>query len=251
MTATIKPTKGITIRTDVEARLLDFMGSDEAVVAAARVSTIGIRSEEYRTTPAEESAGLLRFLMRNRHGTPFEHNGFTFFVTAPIFVFREFHRHRIGFSYNEESGRYKQLEPVFYVPSGDRPGLMQVPGAKAGEYNYADATAEEHEWLVRSLGEGYIDAYQRYQERIDRGYSKEIARAGLPVALYSSMYVTCNARSLMAFLQLRTKRTAEEAMFPSKPQHEINLVADEMERAFEGAMPITYAAWIAAMRVAP
>lgn len=251
MTAQIKPPKTVEIRTDVDVRLLTASASDAAVIAAARVSTVGEASLDWLDVPAEESAGLIRFLLSNRHGTPFEHNLFKFFVSAPIFVFREFHRHRIGFSYNEESGRYKELDPVFYVPTPDRPGLLKVEGSKAGHYEYTDATEDEARWLIEDLAEGYIDAYRRYEERLDRGFAPEVARMGLPVGLFSSMYVTCNARSLMSFLQLRTKRTADEAMFPSKPQHEINVVADRMEEAFADVMPITHAAFCSAKRVAP
>ena len=103
----------IQFRDDVTVELIDSMASDLSVVRSAKVSTVGDLST--LESDAEKSAGLINFLMRDRHGTPFEHNSMTFFVSAPIFVFREFHRHRIA-SYNEESGRYKNLQPVFYVP---------------------------------------------------------------------------------------------------------------------------------------
>ena len=103
----------IQFRDDVTVELIDSMASDLSVVRSAKVSTVGDLST--LESDAEKSAGLINFLMRDRHGTPFEHNSMTFFVSAPIFVFREFHRHRIA-SYNEESGRYKKLQPVFYVP---------------------------------------------------------------------------------------------------------------------------------------
>src|ERR1700677_1700014 len=104
------------------AELVRANAQDEDVVQAARVSVVGAMTEKesYGTT-----AGLINFLMKNRHGTPFEHNSFTFRIHAPIFVLREFQRHRIGWSYNEESGRYREMEPVFYVP-GPHLNLAQV-----------------------------------------------------------------------------------------------------------------------------
>ena len=103
-------TAAIHVRNDFDVELVDSMGSDELICRAARVSTLGAASID-----TSESAGLIGFLMGNRHGSPFEHNAMMLRVTAPIFVWREFMRHRIGFSYNEESGRYKVLDGVFYV----------------------------------------------------------------------------------------------------------------------------------------
>src|SRR5699024_5671345 len=88
----------------------------------------------------DRDKGLIRFLMRDRHGSPFEHNSFTFYVEAPIFVFREFMRHRTA-SYNEESGRYREMRPVFYVPSADR-NLIQI--GKPGAYVFEPGTEEQH-----------------------------------------------------------------------------------------------------------
>ena len=118
-------------RSDVTVELVKHVASDADVLFAARVSTKGESSLDDVNADPSRSQGLLNYLMRDRHGTPFEHNSMTFFVSAPIFVFREFMRHRIGFSYNEESGRYRQLEPVFYVPGPDR---LLVQEGKPGRY---------------------------------------------------------------------------------------------------------------------
>lgn len=238
--------RAIRLRTDVRAQLVDSMGSDASVVAAARVSTFGRDSEEWLSTPPEESSGLIRFLMRNRHGTPFEHNSMTFLVEAPIFVFREFHRHRIGWSYNEESARYRQLEPVFYVPDEGRP-LVQI--GKPGAYEFVPGTADDQAATTGTLGQAYAETYGHYEYLLRRGVAREVARMCLPVGIYSSMYATCNARSLMAFLSLRTRD--ERAVFPSKPQHEIELVARAMEAEFAAQFPITYAAYCENGRVCP
>lgn len=227
-------------------KLIHTNASDEMVIAAARVSTVGADSQDYITTPAEEGKGLIKFLMKNRHGTPFEHNQFCFYVQAGIFVFREFHRHRIGWSYNEESGRYKQLDPLFYVPGPNRP-LFQV--GKPGAYEMVAGSLDEWLYLTDVLCEAYEAAYAYYERLLARGYARELARLVLPVGINSSMYATCNARSLMAFLSLRTDH--DDAMFPSKPQYEIQQVSARLENVFARAMPITYKAWNDCGRVAP
>ena len=110
----------ISMRSDVSVELVKSSASDSDVLFAARVSTLGEQSLDELQKDPERSKGLINYLMRDRHGSPFEHNSMTFFVSAPIFVFREFMRHRVGWSYNEESGRYRELDPVFYVPGADR-----------------------------------------------------------------------------------------------------------------------------------
>ena len=235
----------LTYRSDVVAKLVQNTGSDESFIAAARVSTIGPDSEGYLDTPATESAGLLNYLMKGRHGSPFEHCSMTFLIEAPIFVFREFMRHRIGWSYNEWSGRYSKLEPQFYVPSTERP-LRQV--GKAGAYTF-EAAPELAQNVRLDLRYAYETAYEAYESMLEDGVAKEVARVALPVGTYSSMYATCNARSLMAFLSLRT--TAEGTTFPSYPQREIEMVAEQMEEQFASLFPVTYAAFNRNGRVAP
>src|SRR5262245_38537163 len=106
----------IRFRSDVTVELVKASASDSDVLWAARVSTKGEQSIDQVGADAERSKGFINYLMRDRHGSPFEHSTMTFLVSAPIFVFREFMRHRV-WSYNEESGRYRRLEPVFYVPA--------------------------------------------------------------------------------------------------------------------------------------
>lgn len=170
----------------------------------------------------------------------------TFRISAPIFVWREFMRHRIGFSYNEESGRYKRLEPKFYVPGITRP-LVQV--GKPGAYSFIAGSESQYEETLSDLGIAYCTAWDSYTNMLDNGVAKEIARACLPVATYSTAYVTCNPRSLMSFLSLRTKEL--ESKFPSYPQHEIEQVARGMEAIFAEEFPITYEAFNKAGRVSP
>jgi thymidylate synthase (FAD) len=228
-----------------DVRLLAHSGGDESVLAAMLVSTQSEMSLLELEANAESGAGRINFLMKNRHGTPFEHNQFRFFIRAGIFVFREFHRHRIGWSYNEESGRYKQLAPIFYVPDEARP-LAQT--GKPGAYTM---TMDEELYLstYETLINQYVGAYAAYESMLNRGVAKEVARMCLPVGLTSTMYATCNARSLMAFLSLRT--TDEDATFTSYPQYEIEQVARQMENIFATKMPITYKTWNDNGRVAP
>lgn len=224
-----------------------IVASDDEVLEAMLISTQG---DEILTLWENEGItgidGRIRFLLKNRHGTPFEHNMFRFFVKAPISVFREFHRHRIGFSYNEQSGRYMEMKPQFYAPDRDRP--MKQSG-KPGHYIMEPIDDEAYDTGMVVMIEAYEHAYASYKLLLDCGWAKEVARQVLPVGLYSSMYVTCNARSLMSFLGLRTEH--ERATFPSKPMYEIEQVAVALEAAFAAAMPITYAAFNDFGRVSP
>jgi thymidylate synthase (FAD) len=238
-------TSEIIFRSDMTVELVKASASDADVIWAARVSTAGEQSlDEIGEDPAR-SAGLINYLARERHGSPFEHTSMTFFISAPIFVFREFMRHRIA-SYNEESGRYRELSPVFYVPDADRK-LIQI--GKAGAYTFVDGTKEQLEITEAAMKEAYTLAYKQYQVMLDAGIAREVARAVLPVGLYSSMYVTMNARALMNFLSLRTAR--EGSHFPSYPQREIEMVAEKMEVEFARLMPLTHAAFEKSGRVTP
>lgn len=235
----------IIFRDDMSVELVKSSASDSDVIWAARVSTAGDKSLEDVGSDATKSEGLINYLARERHGSPFEHTSMTFFVSAPIFVFREFMRHRIA-SYNEESGRYRELKPVFYIPSKERK-LVQI--GKAGSYTFIDGSAEQYEITVSSIKQTCELAYVNYQKMLTAGVAREVARAVLPVTLYSSMYVTMNARALMNFLSLRTAR--EGSHFPSYPQREIEMVAEKMEEHFAKLMPITYGAFQKSGRIAP
>ncbi len=236
----------VEFRDDVTVELVRSAASDADVLFAARVSTAGEQSiEELGKDPAR-SKGLINYLMRDRHGTPFEHNSMTFLVSAPIFVFREFHRHRVGFSYNEESGRYRELRPVFYVPGIDR---KLVQKGRPGKYEFFEGTPEQYKSVTSAMETAYRQAYASYRKMLEADVAREVARAVLPVGLFSSMYATCNARSLMHFLSLRTKD--DRATVPSFPQREIEMVAEKMEAKWAELMPLTHAAFNDNGRVAP
>jgi thymidylate synthase (FAD) len=235
----------IRFRSEMTVELVRHSANDADVLFAARVSTKGEQSREDIDADPARSAGLIRYLMRDRHGTPFEHNSMTFFVEAPIFVFREFMRHRTA-SYNEESARYRRLRPVFYLPGPER-RLVQT--GKPGAYEFVEGTAEQHTITVQATERACRQAYGAYQEMLEAGVAREVARGVLPIAIYSSMYVTMNARALMNFLSLRTRR--DDSRFPSFPQREIELVAEQMEQIWAGLMPLTHEAFELAGRVAP
>lgn len=247
-------------RSDFDVELIEVAGSDQRMAEAARVSTLGSK-----VMALTGLMGLINFLMKNRHGSPFEHGMFTFRITAPIAVWREFMRHRIGFSYNEESGRYKILDGVFYIP-GPLRALVQI--GKPGAYEFVPGTDQQHRNMTADMEMAYTEVWQAYNSMLSDGIAKEVSRFVLPVGTYSTAYVTCNPRSLMAFLSLRTKRTKwtrwqrfvnwllrkdvyPDPRFPSYPQWEISQVADQMEEHFAVHYPLTHDAFNKNGRVAP
>lgn len=229
----------IEITSDIDVTLVRAMASDDTVVQAAQVSVLG------RNNPDTDSPRLINYLMSHRHGSPFEHNMFTFFVEAPIFVFREWHRHRIA-SINEMSGRYTKLVPKFYTPDDDR--LLRNIGTSARP-EFARGTQEQKELIKYGDYRIARDAWSLYEERLEAGVANEIARTILPLSIYSQMYWTVNARSLMNFISLRVD--SKDSLVRSRPQWEIQLAANKVEEIFKTYMPHTYDAFIAAGRVAP
>jgi thymidylate synthase (FAD) len=149
-------------------------------------------------------------------------------------------------SYNEESGRYAVLKPEFYIPARER-NLQQI--GKTGHYQFIEGTNDQYAMTKVLFEKQCIDAYQNYEQLLANGIAKEVARIALPLNIYSSAYVTMNARALMNFLSLR--QHVEGSHFPSYPQREIEMVAERYEEILKEHMPITYAAFAANGRVAP
>lgn len=230
----------IRFRSDMTVKLIDSMGNDERICQAARVSTQGSTSLE-----STEAAGLINFLVRERHGSPLEHVTFQWLIEAPIFVWREFMRHRIA-SYNEESGRYKQLEPVFYMPASSRP-LVQI--GKTGNYDFVQGDADQYQLVSACIASITHFAYEDYEDMIEAGVAKEVARMVLPVNIYSSAYVTMNLRAAFNFLSLRN--AVEGASYPTHPQAEIQMVAEQMEEDVKQIAPLAWGAFNKNGRVAP
>ena len=214
-------------------RLDDSMADDLSVVNAARVSFA--RRKEAMD---ESDEGLIRFLLRERHGTPFEHNSFRFHVRAPLFVAREWFRHRVG-SFNEFSMRYARATDDFYVPE---PEDVRTQVGKPGSYSFEPVEPELAEATREELRAVYDAAYATYERLVERGVARELARLVMPVGAYTEFYWTINARSLMNFVSLRAAETA---------QREIRRYAEACERFLEEKMPVTYAAFVAAGRIAP
>jgi thymidylate synthase (FAD) len=214
-------------------RLDAAMADDLSVVNAARVS-FGRRRE----VMDERDEGLVRFLMRDRHGTPFEHNSFRFHIRAPIFVTREWMRHRVS-SFNEFSLRYAKATEDFYVPEPDD---VRTQVGKPGAYTFDPVEPELAEQTREELRRVYETAYDAYARLVELGVAREVARSVLPVGAYTEFYWTVNARSLMNFVSLRAAETA---------QREIRRYADAIEEFFARHMPVTHAAFVANGRVAP
>src|SRR4249919_1327539 len=214
-------------------RLDGVMADDLSVVNSARVS-FGRRVTEL----ADADIGLIKLLMRERHGTPFEHNSFRFHVRCPIFVAREWFRHRIG-SFNEFSMRYARATDEFYVPE---PEDVRTQVGKPGAYTFETVEPELAAETRDSMREVYEQAFATYERLVEAGVAREVARSVLPVGAYTEFYWTVNARSLMNFVSLRASETA---------QREIRRYAEACEIFLAEKMPITHAAFVANDRTAP
>jgi thymidylate synthase (FAD) len=214
-------------------RLDDAMADDLSVVNGARVSFA-----KHKTEMDDSDAGLIRFLMRERHGTPFEHNAFRFHIRAPIFVAREWFRHRVG-SFNEFSMRYAKATDDFYLPAAED---VRSQVGKPGAYSFEPVSDEVAETTREELQQVYETAYAAYERLVELGVARELARAALPVGAYTEFYWTVNARALMNFLSLRNSETA---------QREIRRYAEACERFLAEEMPVTYEAFVAAGRTSP
>jgi thymidylate synthase (FAD) len=214
-------------------RLDADMASDLAVVNGARVSFA-----RHKTEMDEQDAGLIRFLMRERHASPFEHAVFRYHVRAPIFVVREWVRHRWS-SFNEFSLRYAKATDDFYVPEAED---VRTQVGKPGAYSFEPVDDELAERTRDELREVYDHAFETYERLVEAGVARELARSVLPVGAYTEFFWTVNARALMNFVSLRAAETA---------QREIRRYADAVEKFFATKMPVTHAAFVAANRVAP
>lgn len=203
------------------------------------------KSEDERKLAAPQVTTGAKFVRYERVGGPAEEMTYDLSVQGP------WHNYLangivVHNSYNEESGRYRELQPVFYIPGEERKLVQQ---GRPGKYEFVTGTPEQHRAVTEAMEASYRQSYLAYQEMLRAGVAREVARATLPVGLFSSMYATCNARSLMHFLSLRTKD--ERAKVASFPQREIEMVAEKMEAEWAALMPLTHAAFNANGRIAP
>jgi thymidylate synthase (FAD) len=214
-------------------RLDGAMADDLSVVNGARVSFA-----RRKTEMDSSDEGLIRFLMRDRHGSPFEHNAFRFHVRCPIFVAREWFRHRIG-SFNEFSMRYAKATDDFYVPEA---ADVRSQVGKPGAYSFEPVSDELAERAREELQAVYEQAFEAYERLVEAGVARELARAVMPVGAYTQFYWTVNARALMNFVSLRNSEFA---------QLEIRRYAEAVEAFFGEQMPVTHAAFVANERLSP
>lgn len=200
----------------------DSMGDDFRIVEAARIST--------QTVVKPDDEKLLRFLLKQKHASPFESCIAQFVIHAPIIVVREHMRHRTQ-SYNEVSGRYSVLEPLFYIPGSERP-LTQV--GKPGAYSLVTGTEEQSLLAKTRLEEVAFLAWENYKVLLESGIAKEVARDVLPVNIYTKWYATANLRNWLNYLSLRTDKNA---------MWEIRQVAFKIEEKLTELFPWTMNAW--------
>jgi thymidylate synthase (FAD) len=239
----------IKFSSEMTVKLVRHQAHDDYVIQAAQVSAIG------ENNPDTDPVRLINALMKGRHGSPFEHTSFTFFVKTPLFVFREWQRHRMS-SFNEMSGRYTELPPEFYIPGSDRKmfnaGTKMKPDFISFEEYCENAMINPNgRWnaFSRDLADNSFECWMRYQKALENGIANEVARMVLPLNTYSQMYWTVNARSLMNFLSLRVE--SDDSIVRSYPQREIHMAAEAVETIFESLMPATHAAFVKNGRVAP
>lgn len=207
-------------------RLVDFMGSDLSIVRAARVSY----NADWRTgEDAGKDEKLIHYLMKNRHTSPFESVTFTFEVKAPIFVLRQWHRHRT-WSYNEVSARYAELPEEFYVPAVEQI-TTQSASNKQMRTEKPHPRADSHRSRLAAV---CLDAFGAYKELLQDGVPRELARSVLPVATYSHMFATVNLHNLFHFLRLRLHIHA---------QHEIRVYAEALLALITPVCPVAVAAF--------
>lgn len=209
-------------------RLVDSMGNDLSVSRAARVSY----DEEWKAGDDPRSdEKLIKYLKAHKHHTPFEAVTFTFEIKAPIFVFRQWHRHRT-WSYNELSARYRELPEEFYLPA-----FPQITPQSKDNKQGRDAEGfsfEDKELIQETIEESSRMAFRSYKLMLEMGLAKEIARSVLPVNTYSHMFATVNLLNLMRFLSLRDH---------SHAQYEIRVYAEAMRELAKQVAPVSIAAW--------
>lgn len=212
-------------------RLANSMGDDLTVVRAARVSY----DADWRAGEDEgKDKKLIEYMIKNEHTSPFEAVIFTFEVKAPIFVFRQWHRHRT-WSYNELSARYGELDAEFYIPETSYIGTQSKSNKQAREFK---ALSSEEAAVAREQIDHYTEhceyAFGLYKSLLEKGWPRELARAVLPVSTYSRMHATVDLHNLLHFLKLRLHPHA---------QYEIRVYADAMLRLITPVVPVTIEAW--------
>ncbi len=206
-------------------RLIDYMGSDSAIVQAARVS-YGKGTKE-----VNEDRGLIRYLMRHRHTTPFEMCEIKFHIKLPIFVARQWVRHRTA-NINEYSARYSVLDNEFYVPDSEQLGVQHQHKKQA---RGTQLESEKNDKIISVIEKNNQESYQDYQWMINEmGLAREMARASLPVNIYTQWYWKIDLHNLLHFIALRKDPHA---------QYEIRVYAEILADIVKKWVPLAYEAF--------
>ena len=206
--------------------LKKWSGDEVDIVNAARVS-FGNEISELE----DRDVGLLNFLLKNHHGTPFEQGMLAHWhIKCPLFVARQWFKHRVGVSYNEVSGRYSELKPEWYIPERAR-----TQTGKPGSYSFEELDHPTSQAVANIMQAGSFQAFERYKRLLKMGVAKEQARIVLPQNMYTEFRWTTNARSLMHFLSLRNDTDA---------QKEIRLYGEALEQEFAKSLPNVYAKFV-------
>lgn len=206
-------------------RLVDYLGGDQRIVQAARVS-YGAGTKSYR-----QDRGLIHYLMKHEHTSPFEQVVLTFHAKMPIFVARQWVRHRTA-RLNEISGRYSIMKDDFYVPEADTMNLQSTDNkqARSDETLPADQKAQ----ILQQMQDDQATIYAHYQEMIESGLAREIARSNLPLSLYTEWYWQIDLHNLFRFMHLR---------LDSHAQYEIRVYAEALAECAKAVAPIAYEAF--------
>lgn len=203
-------------------RLVDHMGDDLSIVRAARVS---YAADKIAGENEAKDAKLIAYLLKNKHTSPFEAVTFTFEVKAPIFVFRQWHRHRT-WSYNEISARYTELDEGYYLPEADKITTQSTDNKQMR----TEIRHHNVEWIRHQIDNACGSAFSTYKQLLEQGCPRELARSVLPVATYSRMFATVNLHNLMGFLRLRMHAHA---------QYEIRVYAEALRQIASSIVPVT------------
>lgn len=234
------PQPDITLRSDMTVEMIRGHIEDEMVMWAAWVSN----NKTISNDPIDQKRlkGLINSLVREGHTSTLEHSQATFLIEAPIFVAREFMRHRT-MSYNEMSGRYTMMEPVFYIPGPDRP-LVNSGTSMKPIYDQKDIDGAKYANAILSMSSVYRDAWAEYNHMIQSGIAMEVARNVLPLAIYTKFYATTDMNNWFKFLFLRDGLNGH-------PLQEIQMVANPIKDSLRELAPITMAAWEKYRKVDP
>ncbi len=205
-------------------RLVDYMGGDQRIVQAARVS-YGAGTKSYR-----QDRGLIHYLLRNWHTSPFEQVQLTFHTKMPIFVARQWVRHRTA-RLNEISGRYSVMKDEFYLPEPEHV-CFQSESNKQGRAEclpFDEAMA-----VIQQMEAEQKELYSQYQDKLDKGVARELARSNLPLSLYTEWYWQIDLHNLFHFLRLRMDPHA---------QYEIRVFGEALGQCAKAVAPLAYEAF--------